>query len=103
VDSVRGPGGGYCLSKEAAQITVADIICAVDEPIDATQCSGRQDCHDDGPCMTHDLWTDLNRTIYAYLRSVTLGDLLSRYEQAKTGTSVIAEPVRQRNPASAWQ
>jgi len=53
--------------------------------------------------MTHDLWTDLNRTIYAYLRSVTLGDLLSRYEQAKTGTSVIAEPVRQRNPASAWQ
>src|SRR5271154_5901244 len=60
VDSVRGPGGGYRLAKDMALVSVAEIIVAVDEPIDATKCRGKQNCHDDGKCITHDLWTKLN-------------------------------------------
>ena len=54
VDSVRGPGGGYCLAKEMEHVSVADIILAVDEPIDSTQCGGKDDCHIDIKCITHD-------------------------------------------------
>jgi len=77
VDSVRGPGGGYCLAKPMNDITVAAIIRAVDEPIDATQCGGLGNCHDDEPCMTHELWTGLTNHIYNYLESVDLAQLVS--------------------------
>jgi Rrf2 family iron-sulfur cluster assembly transcriptional regulator len=53
VESTRGPGGGYSLARSTREISVSDIIFAVDEPLDATQCAGKQDCQDDGPCMTH--------------------------------------------------
>ena len=65
VDSVRGPGGGYNLARAADAVSVADIILAVDEPIDATQCGGRENCHDDRRCMTHDLWAALNDHIFS--------------------------------------
>ena len=78
VDSVRGPGGGYTLARPLEDISVAAIIRAVDEPIDATQCGGLGNCHDDRECMTHDLWTSLNTRIYDYLDSVTLGGLVSK-------------------------
>jgi Rrf2 family iron-sulfur cluster assembly transcriptional regulator len=78
VESVRGPGGGYCLAKSACEISVAEIITAVDEPLDATQCGGKENCLDDRRCMTHDLWSDLNRTIYEYLASVTLASLIEK-------------------------
>ncbi|QKJ65595.1 Fe-S cluster assembly transcriptional regulator IscR [Deefgea piscis] len=78
VESVRGPGGGYCLARPAAKINVAEIIQAVDEPIDATQCGGKENCRDEGRCMTHDLWSDLSSTIYDYLSGVTLGDLIEK-------------------------
>ena len=58
VESVRGPGGGYHLAREASLITVADIIDAVEETIDSTQCGGRENCHDNQRCMTHDLWVE---------------------------------------------
>jgi len=77
VDSVRGPGGGYCLAKDMAQVSVAEIILAVDEPIDATQCGGKENCHDDRRCMTHDLWATLNEKMHEYLSSVSLGDLVA--------------------------
>ncbi|WP_374348228.1 Fe-S cluster assembly transcriptional regulator IscR [Chitinimonas sp.] len=79
VESVRGPGGGYCLAMAVEAISVADIITAVDEPLDATQCGGKENCLEDNKrCMTHDLWSDLNRTIYEYLASVTLAALISK-------------------------
>ena len=78
VDSVRGPGGGYCLARPLDEISVADIIRAVDEPLDATQCGGKENCHDEHRCMTHDLWATLNFKMYEYLSSVTLHDLVSR-------------------------
>ncbi|MBB5017520.1 Rrf2 family iron-sulfur cluster assembly transcriptional regulator [Chitinivorax tropicus] len=76
VESVRGPGGGYCLAKAAHDISVAEIIQAVDEPIDATQCGGKENCLEEHRCMTHDLWASLNVTIFEYLASVSLGQLV---------------------------
>ncbi len=78
VDSVRGPGGGYTLARPMTEISVADIIRAVDEPIDATQCGGLGNCHDDRECMTHDLWMSLNARIYDYLDSVHLAELVQQ-------------------------
>jgi Rrf2 family iron-sulfur cluster assembly transcriptional regulator len=77
VSSVRGPGGGYNLAQPPQQIKVADIITAVDEPLDATQCGGKENCHEDKRCMTHDLWATLNEKMYDYLSSVSLADLVA--------------------------
>ena len=82
VDSVRGPGGGYRLAREMAQISVADIIMAVDETLDSTQCGGRENCRDEDKCITHDLWTNLNEHIFRYLGAVTLKQLI---DQQKPG------------------
>ncbi|HEX5477747.1 MAG TPA: Fe-S cluster assembly transcriptional regulator IscR [Burkholderiales bacterium] len=80
VSSVRGPGGGYNLARPAAAITVADIVGAVDEALDATQCGGKENCHDDKRCMTHDLWANLNAKMHEYLSSVSLGDLVAHLD-----------------------
>jgi Rrf2 family iron-sulfur cluster assembly transcriptional regulator len=76
VSSVRGPGGGYNLAQPAAKVTVADIVIAVDEPLDATQCGGKENCKDEQRCMTHDLWATLNTKMHEYLSSVSLADLV---------------------------
>lgn len=75
VDSVRGPGGGYCLARPSSQISIADIVIAVDEPLDATKCGGLGNCNNEHQCVTHDLWQGLNKKIYDYLASVTLQDM----------------------------
>ena len=76
VASVRGPGGGYRLAKDSVQITVAEIILAVDEPMDSTQCGGKENCLDDRKCLTHDLWVRLNDLIFDHLGSVSLRQLV---------------------------
>jgi len=76
VESVRGPGGGYHLARNMGEVSVADIILAVDEPIDATQCGGKENCDDDKKCLTHDLWAALNERIFDYLGSVSLLQLV---------------------------
>ena len=96
VDSVRGPGGGYRLGREAGQISVAEIIEAVDEPIDATQCGGKRNCHDDQACMTHDLWMSLNAHIHDYLASVSLASLVSAQRQSDTHAVRTDELFRER-------
>lgn len=78
VDSVRGPGGGYTLARETDKVSVADIIVAVDEPLDATQCGGRENCQDEQRCMTHDLWSALNDKMYEYLHGVKLSELVTK-------------------------
>jgi Rrf2 family iron-sulfur cluster assembly transcriptional regulator len=94
VESTRGPGGGYSLGRKAESITVADIIVAVDEPIDATGCAGKENCmgEDTGRCMTHDLWTSLNRKMIEYLDSISLKKLVE--EQMAKGVSVEDAPVK---------
>jgi Rrf2 family iron-sulfur cluster assembly transcriptional regulator len=89
VDSVRGPGGGYCLAKDMAKVSVADIILAVDEPIDATQCGGKENCHDDQKCLTHDLWAALNERIFDYLESVTLRHLVDNQKAKESGVAQV--------------
>lgn len=81
VASVRGPGGGYTLAKPMDAVSVADVIVAVDEPLDATQCAGKENCHDEGRCMTHDLWSNLNKRMFEYLASVTLAGLVEQQRQ----------------------
>ena len=92
VDSVRGPGGGYTLAKAPIDISVADIITAVDEPVDATQCGGRENCRGNQRCMTHDLWTNLNVTIFDYLSKVSLASLV---EQQKTKENTVLQDKRE--------
>lgn len=83
VSSVRGPGGGYCLAKAMESISVADVIHAVDEPLDATQCRGKGNCQDEKRvCMTHKLWTNLNIRMNDYLSSVSLADLVKEQTEA---------------------
>tara|TARA_R100000988_G_C3957576_1_gene144444 strand:- start:203 stop:676 length:474 start_codon:yes stop_codon:yes gene_type:complete len=79
VSSVRGPGGGYKLSRDPGSIRISDIILAVDEPLHATRCSEAKGCLADGRrCITHDLWDELGRHIFLFLSSVTLEDVLER-------------------------
>jgi len=98
VESVRGPGGGYQLARKAEEVTVADIIIAVDEPLDATQCGGKENCrgadHEHGSrCMTHDLWTTLNTKVVEYLDSVSLKDLVDQ-QKHKTAEHQVVTIVR---------
>ncbi|MGA9031262.1 MAG: Fe-S cluster assembly transcriptional regulator IscR [Sulfuricaulis sp.] len=78
VDSVRGPGGGYTLAQEPAKISVAEIIVAINENIDATRCGGEKNCHGDETCLTHQLWEDLSTRIHEFLNGITLGDLVTK-------------------------
>jgi Rrf2 family iron-sulfur cluster assembly transcriptional regulator len=92
VESVRGPGGGYHLARDASLITVADMINAVEESIDSTQCGGKENCHDNQRCMTHDLWEELNATVHGFLSRVTLAQLVEK--QRTKPVSVVAPRTR---------
>ncbi len=94
VESVRGPGGGYSLARKADKVTVADIIIAVDEPLDATQCGGKENCHGadsatGARCMTHELWATLNEKMVDYLDSVSLQDLVDQQQQKNSEQVVV--------------
>lgn len=81
VKSVRGPGGGYRLSRSPAELRISDIILAVDEPIAATRCEAgsTKGCTASGArCMTHDLWEELGRQIHVFLSSVSLADVVEK-------------------------
>ena len=92
VESVRGPGGGYHLAREASLVSVADIVRAVEEPLDSTQCGGRENCRGEQRCMTHDLWEELNTTVYGFLAGVTLSQLVEK--QRSKPVSVVRERAR---------
>jgi Rrf2 family iron-sulfur cluster assembly transcriptional regulator len=81
VTSVRGPGGGYRLSRPSDELRIADIILAVDEPIAATRCKSgsTKGCTKTGArCVTHDLWEELGQQIHVFLSSVSLADVVER-------------------------
>lgn len=77
VSSVRGPGGGYRLGREAGEISVGQVIRAVDETVDATKCQGSADCQGGERCLTHSLWHDLSERITVFLDNITLGELMA--------------------------
>jgi Rrf2 family iron-sulfur cluster assembly transcriptional regulator len=91
VASVRGPGGGYRLGKEMGTISIAEIILAVDEPIDATQCAGKENCRDEQKCLTHDLWATLNARIFDYLEAVTLRELVDNHRAQAAGLNTVRD------------
>ncbi len=100
VESTRGPGGGYTLARKPEEITVADIILSVDEPIDATQCGGKENClGESGRCMTHELWSALNQHMVEFLDSVTLQKLVDG--QLAKGVEVEAKPAARRAISTA--
>jgi len=78
VCSARGPGGGYSLGREPVEISVSDVIAAVDESVDATRCGGQRNCQSDDRCLTHDLWEELSRQITTFLDAISLEDLVQR-------------------------
>ncbi len=94
VESVRGPGGGYCLARASDKVSVADIILAVDEPLDATHCSGMENCREDKRCITHNLWATLNEKLYEYLDSVTLQALVTEHLAKNGNVSVLMDRRR---------
>ncbi len=102
VISVRGPGGGYQLGKDADEIPVGEVISAVDETVDATRCAGLSDCQAGERCLTHSLWTDLSDRISTFLHGITLGELMrqgdvkqvaQRQQLAKNQKSSTAESI----------
>jgi Rrf2 family iron-sulfur cluster assembly transcriptional regulator len=80
VKSIRGPGGGYLLNKPVNQISIADVIDAVDESLDTTRCREKGNCQDGETCLTHHLWLDLSHQIHHFLSNITLQDLMNKRE-----------------------
>jgi Rrf2 family iron-sulfur cluster assembly transcriptional regulator len=78
VRGMRGPGGGYSLSRPASEISVAEIISAVDEPLEATRCQGEENCQEGERCLTHELWDDLSHRLYEFLDGITLDAYVQR-------------------------
>jgi len=100
VESTRGPGGGYTLGRKATEISVADIILSVDEPIDATHCAGKENClGESGKCMTHELWSSLNQRMIDFLNSVNLQKLVD--DQLAKGLQVEKKPMTRRAISAA--
>ena len=80
VTSVRGPGGGYVLSRSMDQIAISSIVKAVDETVHATKCHGQDGCQGGVRCLTHTLWNDLSERIEDFLTSITLSELVNNNE-----------------------
>ncbi|MCO4785461.1 Fe-S cluster assembly transcriptional regulator IscR [Marinomonas atlantica] len=80
VTSVRGPGGGYRLSRDRSEIYVAQIVDAVNESVDATGCQGKSDCQGGHTCLTHHLWCDLSDQIHDFLSQISLEKLVKRQD-----------------------
>jgi len=96
VTSVRGPGGGYLLSRERAGIFVAQIIDAVDESVDVTNCQGKGNCHQGEVCLTHHLWQDLSDQIHGFLSRISLADLVDQRGQRHPENRAMTDDVIQQ-------
>lgn len=83
VIGVRGPGGGYKLSRLPVEISISDIILAVDEQVDSTKCLGKGNCQNNQACLTHELWMGLSENIQTYLQGINLEDLLNQEKVQK--------------------
>lgn len=97
VESTRGPGGGYCLSKGPEHIAVAEVISAVDESVDATRCGGSRNCQGESRCLTHDLWEQLSHEIRSFLSGVSLADVIQRFGASEVAKEQNIQLLRQRD------
>ena len=78
VDSIKGPGGGYMLSKDANEIVISEVIQAVDEDLETTACNGKSNCHNNHQCISHNLWQDLGTEINNFLSDITLKQVIAK-------------------------
>jgi len=78
VESIKGPGGGYKLSKDASDIVISDVIQAVNDNLEATSCNGKANCHNNRQCISHNLWEELGMEIKNFLSDVTLQEVISK-------------------------
>jgi len=100
VESVRGPGGGYYLARPGNKISIAEIVKAVDEPLDATKCGGMGNClGENQPCLTHDLWMGLSEKIHDYLADVDLQQLVEQQSNKMSNVAPISIKKSQSLPA----
>ena len=100
VEGVRGPGGGYRLSRPASEISVFEIIDAVDESVDATRCHGKRNCQDGEVCLTHELWTQLSEQISGFLDNLTLNDIVDteRVRNIAARQSILCRDAKKPGP-----
>lgn len=96
VKGMRGPGGGYLLARDPSEITIADIITAVDEKVDITRCTKNEDCQGGERCLTHDLWQELSRELYQFLNTISLAKYVNRPDVQ----DVIERQARNSKPMS---
>lgn len=96
--AVRGPGGGYSLARPSTQISIANIIAAVDESVDATRCGGKANCHEGRQCLTHDLWEGLTVAMDGYLSGVSLQQVIVSQQMAKKNIAKITLRKRVTQP-----
>lgn len=85
VRSMRGPGGGYFPSCPFSDISVVDVINAVNEPVDSTRCRGSANCQDSQVCLTHDLWVELSDHISDFLSKTSFAELVERHRLRERG------------------
>jgi Rrf2 family transcriptional regulator, iron-sulfur cluster assembly transcription factor len=93
VDSTRGPGGGYRLNRDANAISVAEVIKAVDENINADPCKGRKDCREGQGCLSHELWAELSHQIYEFLDDITLAQVIEKHAENAKKANLAAENI----------
>lgn len=98
VKSVRGPGGGYCLGAEMSAISIARVVDAVSESLDATRCEGKGNCQEGKVCLTHHLWEDLSSQIHQFLSDISLADLVARADIQQVRQRQDQQLPRQRDP-----
>jgi len=103
VQGTRGPGGGYRLSQDAREISIAGIISAVDEKSDLTRCGGKSDCQQGEECLTHELWTELSEKIYQFLDDISLADLIQRPRVREVAERQEGKRATEMNKTSATQ
>jgi Rrf2 family iron-sulfur cluster assembly transcriptional regulator len=102
VRGIRGPGGGYYLGKEPQDISIADIICAVDEWVEFTRCGGRENCRGGERCLTHALWDQLSDEIFTFLSEISLSDLVERGQKnLRVDERVTHDQVNSNNQRAA--
>ncbi|MGB0721170.1 MAG: Rrf2 family transcriptional regulator [Gammaproteobacteria bacterium] len=97
VEGVRGPGGGYRLSRPAEEISIASVVDAVGEGMDVTRCGAQGGCQDGRNCLTHDLWQELSRKIFEFLDGISLADYSARPEVQETAR--MQDEIRGRGEA----
>ena len=80
VKSIRGRNGGYLYAKDPSDISIKEVMLAVDEVLDATKCNGTSACHNGKKCSTHDLWHELSNIVEDYLEKITINSLVESYD-----------------------